>query len=62
MVLSFKVAISAFFVMLLAQQHFLLLYLSYCNVYKMNVPKTNNYMQILILAAEITAGVHIFIF
>ena len=26
----------------------------------MNVPKTNNYMQILILAAEITAGRFVF--
>ena len=28
----------------------------------MNVPKTNNYMQLLILAAEITAGRFIFYF
>ena len=57
MVLSFKVAISSISCSVLCSATFSAgIYLSHCNVYRMTIPKTNNYRQILILAAEITAG------
>ena len=52
MVLPFKVAISSISCNFWCLATFSAgIYLSHCNIYRMTVPKTNNYMQILILGA-----------